>query len=170
MSQSLSLASSPRSQLVAWVRFAPWNTACINSFRGSRNVSRPPVVGFGSPTLSSCCVRIPLLRTSSRPGTDRDFRYSHRTQSSVDADKLKTADRLESLLQDRHRIAAGDDNAGGKIHRIMETLDGGYGLAVKGEVVAHSHDGVEWSQLNATPLVLRCIKEPLSLMGTWRAQ
>jgi hypothetical protein len=36
--------------------------------------------------------------------------------------RLKTAGRMESLLQDRHRVAAGDDHTGREIHRVIETL------------------------------------------------
>ena len=50
---------------------------------------------------------------------------------------LKTADRLESLLQDRHRVATRYDHTGRKIHRVMQTLDGGDGLALKYEMIAH---------------------------------
>jgi hypothetical protein len=51
------------------------------------------------------------------------------------------------LLKDRHRIAASDDDTGGEIHRLMETLDRCNGLALKDEVVAN---GLHAEYPNAT--------------------
>jgi hypothetical protein len=44
---------------------------------------------------------------------------------------------VESLLQDGHRVAAGDDHARRKIHRVIQTLGRRNGLALKDDVVAH---------------------------------
>src|SRR5579863_451625 len=44
---------------------------------------------------------------------------------------------MECLLKDRHRITAGDDDAGRKIHRVREALGWCDSLALKDDVVAH---------------------------------
>src|ERR1700751_3171272 len=49
----------------------------------------------------------------------------------------KTASRLKSLLKNRERVAAGDDNASGKIHRIVKAFHGGRCFAFENKVVTH---------------------------------
>jgi len=51
--------------------------------------------------------------------------------------RMKTAGCLESLLENRKRIAAGDDDAGWQIHRVVEAFHGGGGFTLKNKVVAH---------------------------------
>src|SRR5712692_8874836 len=51
--------------------------------------------------------------------------------------RLKTAGRLESLLQNQERIAASDDDTGGKIHRVVKALHRGGRLALENNVVTH---------------------------------
>ena len=51
--------------------------------------------------------------------------------------RLKIARGIEGLLKDWRRIAARNDDAGRKIHRVVQTLDRGGGLAPKNEMVAH---------------------------------
>ena len=52
-------------------------------------------------------------------------------------DRLKTAGSLKSLLKNRERVAACDNNASGKIHRVVKALHGGSCLALENNVVTH---------------------------------
>src|SRR5882724_2065230 len=49
----------------------------------------------------------------------------------------KSPSGIESLPKDRERIAPRDDDTGGKIHRVVQTLDRGDSLALENEGVAH---------------------------------
>jgi hypothetical protein len=69
--------------------------------------------------------------------------------------RLKTTSRLESLLKERHRIAASEDDIGGEIHRLMETLDRCNGLALEDEVVAN---GLHAEHPNATLRPILCAR------------
>lgn len=50
---------------------------------------------------------------------------------------LEGAGGVEGLLQDRHRIAAGDDDARGQAHRVMQAFDGADGVAFEDDAAAH---------------------------------
>src|SRR5437870_5030154 len=51
--------------------------------------------------------------------------------------RLKSSGCMDSLLKDRERIAASDNNTGGKIHGVVQTLNGCNRLAAENEGVAH---------------------------------
>src|SRR5713101_2332443 len=51
--------------------------------------------------------------------------------------RFKAAGSLESLLQNRERIAARNNNARGKIHRVVKALHRGGRLALENNVVTH---------------------------------
>src|SRR5437879_13306893 len=51
--------------------------------------------------------------------------------------RLKSSGCMDSLLKDRERIAASDNNTGGKIHGGVQTLNGCNRLAAENEGVAH---------------------------------
>src|SRR2546428_10095423 len=53
------------------------------------------------------------------------------------AERFKTAGSLESLLENRKRIAAGNDDTGGKVHRVVKALHGGGCLALENKVITH---------------------------------
>src|SRR5438445_8353286 len=50
---------------------------------------------------------------------------------------LKSQSCMDSLLKDRERIAASDNNTGGKIHGVVQTLNCCNCLAAENEGVAH---------------------------------
>src|SRR5438270_8292413 len=50
---------------------------------------------------------------------------------------LKSPSCMDSLLKDRERIAASDNDTGGKIHGVVQTLNCCNGLAAENEGVAH---------------------------------
>jgi len=50
---------------------------------------------------------------------------------------LETARGIESLMQDVHRITAGDYDAGGQIHRIVQAFDRRSRFAFQDDLVAH---------------------------------
>src|SRR5882724_3103304 len=52
-------------------------------------------------------------------------------------ERLKTAGSLESLLENGKRIAAGNDDTGGKVHRVVKAFHGGGCLALENKVVTH---------------------------------
>src|SRR4029077_18291504 len=54
---------------------------------------------------------------------------------------LKTACRIQSLVQDLEGIASSDDHAGRQVHGVMQALDGGHGFALKNEGIAHGLHG-----------------------------
>src|SRR5438128_11284497 len=51
--------------------------------------------------------------------------------------RLKTAGSLERLLKNRKRIAAGNDDASGKVHRIVKAFHGRGCVALENKVVTH---------------------------------
>src|ERR1700756_1189680 len=51
--------------------------------------------------------------------------------------RSKTASRLESLLKNRKRVAAGDDHASGKVHRVVKAFHRGRCFAFENKVVTH---------------------------------
>src|SRR5437762_14280468 len=51
--------------------------------------------------------------------------------------RLKSSGCMDSLLKDRERIAASDNNTGGKIDGVVQTLNGCNRLAAENEGVAH---------------------------------
>src|SRR5437879_7173552 len=51
--------------------------------------------------------------------------------------RLKSSGCMDSLLKDRERIAASDNNTGGKIHGVVQTLNSCNRLAAENEGVAH---------------------------------
>ena len=64
-------------------------------------------------------------------------RFCQKSRNLGSAHRLKTAGSVESLLKDRQRIAAGDDDTGRKIHGVLQTLDRCNGLALKNDLIAH---------------------------------
>src|ERR1700676_3231104 len=63
--------------------------------------------------------------------------FCKKGRNSGRVQRLKTAGRMESLLKDGQRIAAGDDDTGGEIHGVVKALHGGGGLALENDVVTH---------------------------------
>src|SRR4029077_4724602 len=51
--------------------------------------------------------------------------------------RLKTVCGAESLLKDRKRIAASDDDTGREIHSVRQTLDRRNSLASENDLIAH---------------------------------
>ena len=94
-------------------------------------LAKPLRVGDGAVKVVSCFVEFELA------GFCRLCRLGEKSCYLGRVHRLKSPGGLEGLLKDRKRIAARDDDAGGKIHRIVQTLDRGSGLATEYEMVAH---------------------------------
>ncbi len=104
-------------------------TRCL--FQSRSALAKPLRVGDGAVEVVSCFVEFELAGLRRLCGLGEKSCYLRRVH------RLKSPGGLEGLVKDRKRIAACDDNAGGKIHRIVQTLDCGSGLALENEMVAH---------------------------------
>src|SRR6266704_691013 len=64
-------------------------------------------------------------------------RFCQKRGNSGRIHRLKTAGRLESLLKNRERIAARDNNTSRKIHSVVKALYRGGCLALENNVITH---------------------------------
>jgi len=94
-------------------------------------LAQPLWVGNGAVKLVSSFIKFEPARFRSL------CRFCQKSSNLGRVHRLETAGGVESLLKNSEGIAAGDDNASGKIHRIVQTLDRSNSLAPEDDLVAH---------------------------------
>src|SRR6266550_8498218 len=94
-------------------------------------LAKPPRVGVGAVEPMTCFIELELPRSRSL------CCFCEKRGNLGRIHRLKTASSLKSLLKNRERVTARDNNTGGKIHSIVKALHRTGCLAFENNVVTH---------------------------------